>query len=769
MLRNLLSTLLCWALGLSPLLAQLQNAGARVEIQSGVFMVSTLDVQNTNGGTLKNAGTLVTTQSLSNNTGATLSGNGAYRVGINWTNSAIFTAGSSSVTFDGAQNSAATSGGSPFYNVRLNKSAGFHVALSDAMSIANTLDFQSGGNHLLLGNFNLSLGSVTGFGSDRYITTSGTGKVSKNVTTAFTFPVGFDKTAYNPLTLTQSGTPDVLSVRSLQNALANGATGAAFTQNTADVGWDVMEQTPGGSNLAMQFQWALGDELPLFNRASMSASRHDGANWQVAGAPGAGGGTNPYQFSAAGITAPGVFVLATQCFLTDGVPPSITCPGNLVRSTDAGQCSAVVTYASPTFSDNCTGASAALFSPAGAGSGTAFPKGSTSVVWQATDGAGLTKRCTFTVTVNDAQAPTTACPANQTRGTDANACTAAVTYATPTATDNCSPAPTLMWLSGGTSPTPSGSNSVSTFQKGVTTVTWQATDGVNLTKTCTFRVTINDTQAPTFTLCPSSQSINTDPNQCSAVATYTTPTASDNCAPPPTVVKTSGLASGSAFPKGANTVVWKATDGAGLTKTCSFTVTVTDAQLPSINCPGNIAVTGSGSSCSAVVTYANPTATDNCGIASNILLSGLASGSTFSQGVTTNVWRATDNSGVTQTCAFTVTVSCGTGSSEQGAVSREELAGSNGQLAVSSDHQLLAMNLAPNPAATQVQVTVEGLGEKGGELTVLDAQGRMVWQQQATGGQTRIELDDRWKSGVYMVVLHTDGQTVTKRLVVSRL
>ena len=58
MLRNTLSTLLCWALGLSPLLAQLQNSGARVEIQSGVFMVFTLDVQNTNGGTLKNAGTL---------------------------------------------------------------------------------------------------------------------------------------------------------------------------------------------------------------------------------------------------------------------------------------------------------------------------------------------------------------------------------------------------------------------------------------------------------------------------------------------------------------------------------------------------------------------------------------------------------------------------------------------------------------------------------------------------------------------------------------
>jgi hypothetical protein len=107
----------------------------------------------------------------------------------------------------------------------------------------------------------------------------------------------------------------------------------------------------------------------------------------------------------------------------------------------------------------------------------------------------------------------------------------------------------------------SGLISGSAFPKGQTTVVWKATDAAGLTKTCSFRVTVNDTQAPTFTLCPSSQSVNTDAGLCTAVVTYATPTASDNCTPPPTVVKQSGLASGSNFPKGSSTVVWRPPTG----------------------------------------------------------------------------------------------------------------------------------------------------------------------------------------------------------------
>jgi len=443
--------------------------------------------------------------------------------------------------------------------------------------------------------------------------------------------------------------------------------------------------------------------------------------------------------------------------VTDSQAPTIACQTNIVKNTDAGLCTAVTTYANPTYSDNCAGAG--LDHISGGLSGSTFPKGTTSVIWQTTDAAGLTKRCTFTVTVNDTQLPGITCPANQTIGTVAGQCHGTTTY-TVGYSDNCS---------GGGAAIQSGVPSGGNFPKGINMVTWRATDAAGLTRTCSFRVTVNDTQLPTIA-CPSSQSLSTDANLCSAVATYTLPTAADNCAPLPTVSKISGLSSGSAFPRGVSAVVWKATDGAGLTKTCSFTVTVTDVQLPALTCPQNISVAGSGSPCTAAVTYTTPTATDNCGVQSVSLLSGLVSGSSFPAGTANIVWRAVDNSGLSTTCSFAVTVNCG--ASPSGMMNQHDTHHSSfiPDLSGQAIHHL-SLNLAPNPATTEVQIFSEKELETSGELRVLDAQGRLMWRQLVEVGQQqwRLDLDDRWQGGLYFVTLQSGGKSVTKRLTVARL
>ncbi len=335
--------------------------------------------------------------------------------------------------------------------------------------------------------------------------------------------------------------------------------------------------------------------------------------------------------------------------------PTITCPSNIVKNTDLNLCSAVVNYVPPTFSSNCYGVTLTLTS--GLVSGSAFPKGINMVTFAATDQVGNMAVCGFTVTVNDNQIPTIACPGNIVRNTDVGRCDAiVVTYVTPTALDNCSlPLGQPMWISGGTVSFASGLNSISTFLKGVTIVQWKATDGVGLMKLCTFTVTVNDNQQATIT-CPSNQAKNTDPNLCTAIVTYAPPTAIDNCPPPLNVVIQSGLPSGSPFPKGITTVVWKATDAAGLMKTCFFRVTVNDTQLPGIICPILIVKNTDANQCSAVVTYAMPAFTDNCPGGSLVRLSGLISGSAFPKGVNVVVWKATDASGNIKTCSFTVTV-----------------------------------------------------------------------------------------------------------------
>ena len=447
--------------------------------------------------------------------------------------------------------------------------------------------------------------------------------------------------------------------------------------------------------------------------------------------------------------------------VTDTELPAISCPANISKVTDAGLCTAVVSYATPVYSDNCPGAVLALQS--GGASGTAFAKGATVVKWRATDAVSLFKECMFTVTVTDGQAPGITCPQNLTRNTGPGACSASVSYATPTATDNCGPAPILMWVSGGSTPTASGANSVSTFQKGSTTVTWKATDGANLIKTCTFRVTINDLEVPTPT-CPANQSFNVAGATCASFPISYPVIATDNCpSPAPVLTRVSGPASGALFPKGVNTVVWRATDASGNSKTCSFTVTITDNVAPTIVCPASINATGTivDGACVAVVAYANATATDNCAVTSTVLINGLASYSVFPQGVTTNIWQATDDSGLTSTCTFNVTVSCPTTPSGTTNALREA------KKEWSNTHP--GLHLTPNPASTNVTISLEGFNTTGAELNILDALGRVAWRQTLEAEQTQITVDlSAFSTGAYWVSAKNDGQIVTKRLIVQQ-
>ena len=450
--------------------------------------------------------------------------------------------------------------------------------------------------------------------------------------------------------------------------------------------------------------------------------------------------------------------------LKDVMAPSITCPANIVRPTDLNLCSAVVIYATPIYSDNCSGGGASHTN--GGISGSAFVKGISTVNWQATDGVGLTKTCSFTITVTDGQAPGITCPANIVRSNDAGQCSAVVAYPNPIASDNCSlPTTPLQWISGGTTPTASGANSISTFPKGATTVTWRATDGAGLTKTCTFRVTVNDTQAPTLT-CPAAMSLSTATNTCSAVATYTNPTFTDNCMPTTGIAtRISGLVSGSTFPLGNNNVVFQATDAAGNTRRCTMVVTVMDNQPPVINCPLPVVATGTGTPCRATVFYGSTTASDNCaGTLTPFLVTGLASGSIFPAGVTTNTFRAVAPNGQSSECSFTITVDCGSGMGNNGVEVRDA------DLSVQhSTH--LDLTLAPNPALSTVTVSIEGVGAGGGTLQVYDAIGRLVLRQIIVEKQriAVFQVDgSAFTPGLYRVNLRTETGMVTKTLVVVK-
>lgn len=375
-----------------------------------------------------------------------------------------------------------------------------------------------------------------------------------------------------------------------------------------------------------------------------------------------------------------------------------SCPENVSVNNDPNQCGAIVSRPNPSIVDNCLGGS--VVQTAGLPSGSLYPIGTTTNTFVATDAAGNTASCSYTVTVNDTQTPSIVCAPTLIISNTPGLCTGTATLVAPTVTDNCAVAPQLTtngsFASGsdnwnqcgnnveayGTEASYGGSNpfnavaeidhepvtlcqNINGFVVGQTyQLTFRASRRLGAPPTVGTVITI-DGGALNTTVSRSNNIFSLTPETISFVATQTThqlkfePSAGwggtvgfiiddiaisrqfiTNNAPP-----TFGL--------GDTVVTWTATDASGNTTTCTQTVTVNDTEAPSINCPGNITVNNTTNQCGANVSFA-ATASDNCGTA-NITYSP-ASGSFFAVGTTSVTATADDGHGNTTSCTFTVTV-----------------------------------------------------------------------------------------------------------------
>src|SRR6266481_370031 len=253
------------------------------------------------------------------------------------------------------------------------------------------------------------------------------------------------------------------------------------------------------------------------------------------------------------------------------IPPTILAPADVTVNTGPGatSCGTVVadaTLGSASASDNCAGVTV---SRTGVPAGNNFPVGNTIITYTATDASGNTAAATQKVTVVDNTVPVVTAPGPVTLYTGAGATSCGVTvsnldatFGTGSATDNC-PGVGAVSRSG----VPSGNS----FPVGTTTLTYSATDAHGNTGSATQVVTVVDNTPPVIS-CPSN--IVLEPTCPSgAIATYTAPVGTDNC-PGVNTARTAGGASGTVFPIGTTTVTYTATDAAGNSTSCSFTVTV---------------------------------------------------------------------------------------------------------------------------------------------------------------------------------------------------
>ena len=252
----------------------------------------------------------------------------------------------------------------------------------------------------------------------------------------------------------------------------------------------------------------------------------------------------------------------------------LSCPSDMVVSTDPGTCDAIVNY----FVDHGEGcAEEILTQTTGLASGSTFPLGATMNTFEVTDNNGNTGTCSFTVTVNDDELPTAICKNNTKSLSNSGRYKPQVHHINNGSFDNCGAvtmtvAPALFFCD----------------DIGDVVVTLTVEDSNGNISTCQSTVTLEDTKAPKIR-CPQDVIVDGDPGSCDAIVDYEV-LYIDNCAGF-VLSQLQGLPTGSAFPLGTTLNEFEVVDAQGLSKSCSFNVTVNDPggcgpQSPDYTNPG---------------------------------------------------------------------------------------------------------------------------------------------------------------------------------------
>jgi hypothetical protein len=283
------------------------------------------------------------------------------------------------------------------------------------------------------------------------------------------------------------------------------------------------------------------------------------------------------------------------------------------------------------------------------------------------DANNCTKTSAISFNYLDNVAPSLSCPSNVTTTVSAGTCAKTVSGINATYSDNCGISK-LTWSKSGATIDNSASSGINqasgtSFNKGVTTVSYTVTDINGNTTSCNFTVTVNDNEVPSVT-CPSNKVVSADAS-CLKSVTGIAPTASDNCGATTISYSITGAtatsgdndASGTIFSKGTSTITYTALDGSGNSNTCNFTVTVNDSTKPNLLCMPTQTL-----SLNVLCTVEVPDFTglvgvsDNCTANANLVITQSPTAGTVLTGAGTQAIKmyATDQAGNVDSCTFDV-------------------------------------------------------------------------------------------------------------------
>ena len=247
----------------------------------------------------------------------------------------------------------------------------------------------------------------------------------------------------------------------------------------------------------------------------------------------------------------------------DTTPPVLAgMPGDVTV-----ECSAVPAAANPTAIDNCDPAPTVSFNEARV-DGNCPSIYVLKRTWTATDTCGNASSQTQTITVQDTTPPVLA----GVPGSVTVECSAVPAPASPTAIDNCNPAPTVSFNEARLDGNCPGNY--------VLKRTWTAKDACGNTVSLTQTITVQDTKAPVLAGVPADVTV-----ECNAVPVPTTVTATDNCDPAPAVSFSEVRVDGNCPSSYVLKRTWTAKDACGNTSSVIQTITVQDTAPPVFTSP----------------------------------------------------------------------------------------------------------------------------------------------------------------------------------------
>ena len=256
------------------------GTGIFTVLNNATFDAKTFVLSGSAASTFNSGATIITAHASGINGSITLSGTRTYNAATNY-------------TFNGTAAQVSGAAVTAANNLILNNSAG--LSISAGTSVTGTLTLTNG--KLTLDAFDLTLGSaasVSSATSTKYIVTNSTGQLKKSaLTTAFSFPVG--NSAYNPISITNSGTSDTYGIIVSDGAVAN----ATVSDECVNRRWFITEGTSGGGNLTVSPQYNTGETGTAYSTESqVYVGLYVPTNWTKTAATVSG--SNPFTASASG-------------------------------------------------------------------------------------------------------------------------------------------------------------------------------------------------------------------------------------------------------------------------------------------------------------------------------------------------------------------------------------------------------------------------------------------------------------------------------------